>query len=109
MYSEINKSLIEEITRLFIRIYNPVAIYLFGSYVWGNPDKASDIDFFIIVDKSEHDAAERIRIGLRALKHIHADIDLLVYTREEVAIWNNHPSTLVFKVINKGLKLYEAA
>lgn len=67
------------------------------------------MDFFIIVDKSEYDAAERIRIGLRALKDIHADIDILVYTSEEVAAWNTHPSTLAYKVLNKGLKLYEAA
>lgn len=32
------------------------------------------MDFFIIVDKSEYDAAESIRIGMRELKDIHADI-----------------------------------
>lgn len=109
MNTEINRNLINEVTRHLVKAYNPIAIYLFGSYVWGNPGKSSDIDFFIIVDKSEYDAAERIRIGLRELKHIHADIDILVYTRDEIAAWDNHPSTLVFKVLNKGLKLYEAA
>lgn len=109
MNIEINKQLIEEVTRQLVKAYNPVAIYLFGSYVWGNPERSSDIDFFIIVDNSEYDAAERIRIGLRELKHIHADIDLLVYTRAEVAFWDTHPSTLAYKVINRGLKVYEAA
>lgn len=109
MSTTINKNLIDEVTRHLIRAYNPLAIYLFGSYAWGNPDKSSDIDFFIIVDQSEHDAAERIRIGLRELKDIHADIDILVYTRDEVASRNTHPSTLAYKVLNKGLKLYEAA
>ncbi len=109
MISETKRDLIDAVTRHLIEAYNPLAIYLFGSYVWGNPDKSSDIDFFIIVDKSEHDAAERIRIGLRALKDIHADIDILVYTSEEIATRITHPSTLIFKVLNKGVKLYEAA
>lgn len=109
MNNEINKNLVNEVTRQLIKAYNPLSIYLFGSYAWGNPDKSSDIDFFIIVEKSEYDAAERIRIGLRELKHIHADIDILVYTKDEIAEWKDHPSTLAFKVLNKGLKLYEAA
>lgn len=109
MSTEMNKTLIDEVTRHLIKAYNPLSIYLFGSYVWGIPDKSSDIDFFVIVDKSEHDAAERIRIGLMELKDIHADVDILVYTSAEVATRNNHPSTLIYKVLNKGIKLYEAA
>lgn len=104
-----NKNLIDEVTAHLIKAYNPLSIYLFGSYVWGNPDRSSDIDFFIVVEKSEYDAAERIRIGLRELKHIHADIDILVYTKDEIEGWKSHPSTLAFKVLNMGLKLYEAA
>jgi len=109
MTLEMNKALIDEVTKHLIKAYNPLSIYLFGSYVWGIPDKSSDIDFFVIVDKSEYDAAERIRIGLRELKDVHADIDILVYTSDEVASRNTHPSTLIFKVLNKGVKLYEAA
>jgi predicted nucleotidyltransferase len=109
MNTQINKTLIDEVTRQLVKAYDPLAIYLFGSYAWGSPDKSSDIDFFVIVDKSEYDAAERIRIGLRELKDIHADIDILVYTSAEVATRNTHPSTLTYKVLNKGVKLYEAA
>lgn len=109
MNKEIDKTLIDEITKQLIKAYNPLAIYLFGSQVWGAPNKSSDIDFFVIVDKSEFDVAERIRIGLRELKNIHADIDILVYTRDEVAARNTHPSTLTYKVLSKGVKLYEAA
>lgn len=109
MSIKINNILIDEVTRHLIKAYNPLAIYLFGSYAWGNPGKSSDIDFLIIVDKSEYDAAERIRIGLRELKDIHADIDILVYTSDEVETRITHPSTLIYKVLNKGVKLYEAA
>ena len=103
------ETLINEIKDHLVRAYHPLAIYLFGSYAWGTPDKYSDIDFFIIVEKSEFDSAERIRIGLRELKDIHADIDLLVFTSAEIAAKYNHPSTLTYKVMTKGVKLYEAA
>jgi predicted nucleotidyltransferase len=109
MNTDTNKTLIDEVIAHLVKAYNPLPIYLFGSYAWGSADKSSDIDFFVIVDKSEFDAAERIRIGLRELKGIHADIDILVYTSAEVAMRNTHPSTLTYKVLNKGVKLYEAA
>lgn len=44
---------ISEITERLVRLYNPQAIYLFGSYAWGHPDEDSDLDFLIIVDKVE--------------------------------------------------------
>jgi len=109
MNTELDKSLLDEIVKHLLIAYKPLAIYLFGSQVWGNPDKSSDMDFFIVVDKSEYDAAERIRIGLRELKGIHANVDLLVYTSSEIAEKKDHPSTLVYKVLNKGVKIYEAA
>jgi len=109
MNTELDKSLLDEIVKHLLIAYKPLAIYLFGSQVWGNPDKSSDMDFFIVVDKSEYDAAERIRIGLRELKGIHANVDLLVFTSSEIAEKKDHPSTLVYKVLNKGVKIYEAA
>lgn len=104
-----DKSLMSEITKHLLVAYKPLAIYLYGSQVWGTPDKSSDIDFFIIVDKSELDHAERIRIGLRELKGVHANVDILVFTLREVSEKKDHPSSLVYKVLNKGIKIYEAA
>ena len=84
-------------------------VYLFGSYAWGTPGKNSDIDLFIVVEKSDLDRAERIRIGLRALIDLNIPVDILVYTKEEVEEKKNHPSTLTYKVLTRGVKLYEAA
>jgi predicted nucleotidyltransferase len=104
-----DKAILNEITGHLITAYNPLSIYLFGSQAWGVPDKSSDIDFCILVDHSEYDAAERIRIGLRELKDIHADVDIIVFTNDEIADKKNHPSTLIYKILNNGIKLYEAA
>lgn len=108
MNENIDQSVLDEIIKHLLHAYNPLAIYLFGSQAWGNPGKSSDIDLFIVVNKSEYNAAERIRIGLRELKGVHANVDLLVFTSSEIAEKKDHPSTLVYKVLNKGVKLYEA-
>ena len=60
-------------------------------------------------EKTDLDRAERIRVGLRALLDINTSVDILVYTREEVDEKKNHPSTLTYKVLTRGVKLYEAA
>lgn len=100
---------LKEITSRLVKIYNPEEIYLFGSYAWGTPGAHSDIDLFIVVEKTDLDRAERIRVGLRALLDINTSVDILVYTREEVDEKKNHPSTLTYKVLTRGVKLYEAA
>ena len=108
IYSE-KGSIVDEITRRLVEIYKPVEIYLFGSRAWGKPDSNSDYDFFIIVEQSDLDSAERIRIGLRVLLDLTVAVDILVFTREEINEKKHHPSTLAHKVLLRGVKLYEAA
>lgn len=33
----VNKKLLEEVKNRLVETYNPIAIYLFGSYAWGKP------------------------------------------------------------------------
>jgi len=89
-----------------VKTYKPLEIYLYGSYAWGKPDKDSDIDLFIIVNETELDMAERIRLGLRNLRGIVKPIDLRVFTKREKEEKYQHPSTLTHKIINEGIKLY---
>jgi len=104
-----SESIIKEITARLVKIYNPEAIYLFGSYAWGTPELNSDYDIFIIVKNSEFGSADRIRIGQRGLLDMNVAVDILVYTEEELMTRKDHPSTLAHKVISRGVKLYEAA
>jgi len=77
--SELFKDIIDRM----IKIYNPLEIYLFGSYAWGQPDKNSDIDLFIIVENSDLNQADRMRIGLTELTDLNFSVDLLVLTKED--------------------------
>ncbi len=104
-----DKEILEDIKNRLVKIYNPVSIYLFGSYAWGVPDKNSDFDLFIIINDSILSMADRIRLGLYGLSDLKKPLDILVYTQEEVNSRKNHPSTLANKVLKKGIKLYETA
>lgn len=104
-----NESILKEITKRLVKIYHPESIYLFGSYVWGTPGENSDYDIFVVVKKSELGSADRIRIGQRELLDLNVAVDILVYTEEEMKTKKDHPSTLAHRVINRGVKLYEAA
>jgi hypothetical protein len=52
---------------------------------------------------------DRIRIGLKALSGSGVDVDILVLTAAEVQARGGHPSTLTYRILHEGKKLYEAA
>lgn len=62
---------------------SPVAIYLFGSYAYGSPNRHSEIDVLVVVRESSLDAYSRDAIAYRALRGIAMPIDVQVYTRDE--------------------------
>lgn len=55
----ISKETIEEVKNRLVKTYDPIAIYLFGSYAWGHPDDESDLDLLIVVDKSDEKSHRR--------------------------------------------------
>ena len=103
------KNLLEDIKSRLKIIYDPKQIYLFGSYAWGHPNEKSDIDIAVIVEQSVEKSYKRVHVGLKELWSIKKPIDLLVYTVNEFQVKKDHPSTLQYKIVSKGIKLYEAA
>ncbi len=103
------KKIIEEIKNRLIEIYHPKYIYLFGSYAWGEPDKDSDIDLFIIVEESDLSMTDRMRLGYSGLFDFSKPLDIIVYTVKELNEKKDHPSSLSYKILQKGVILYEAA
>lgn len=98
--------IIEEVKKRLITIYQPEAIYLFGSYAWGHPDEESDLDLLVVVQASDEKSHKRCIPGRRALFELDIAKDLLVYTREEFDARVTDPTTLVYKIKNKGKVIY---
>jgi predicted nucleotidyltransferase len=106
---KIDPKILDFVLAKLLSVYNPKQIFLYGSQAWGEPTADSDIDLFVILEASDLEMDERIRIGARALSGSGFDVDLLVMTLAELNDRKDHPSTLAHKVITKGIKLYEAA
>jgi predicted nucleotidyltransferase len=104
---ELDAKLAEIIPRLRAAL-NPVAIYLFGSYAYGRPNRHSDIDLLVIVEDSPLTPYGRDAIAYRALGAIRIPIDVQVYTRREFEELAALPVSFERTVKNKGRIIHAA-
>jgi len=105
----IKEEVIEEVKNRLIQTYNPIAIYLFGSYAWGTPTEDSDLDLLIIVDKSNEKSYKRTILGHRALRELDISNDIIVYTRDEFDRASSDITTLGYKIKKSGELIYARA
>jgi predicted nucleotidyltransferase len=89
-----------------VKAYNPIAIYLFGSYAWGHPDEESDLYLLVVVPTSDEKSHKRSILGRRALWDFDISKDLIVYTQDEFNERISDPTTLLHKIKSKGKVLY---
>ena len=83
------------------------AIYLFGSYAKGKPNKDSDLDLYIVfkneMEMRELDAIRSIRMAIYPIKNMPMDILGLKQNRfDDMKLY----ATLERKIAREGIKLY---
>lgn len=105
----INQELIEEVKQRLVKTYNPVAIYLFGSYAWGTPTEDSDLDLLIIVDSSDERPIKRSIEGYKALWGLEISKDIIVYTKSEFEKAAKKEMSLSHKIKLSGKVIYARA
>ena len=105
----ISKETIEEVKNRLVKTYNPVAIYLFGSYAWGSPTEDSDLDLLVVVDKSDEKSFTRPVAGYRALRGMDVSKDIIVYTKKEFDERSASITTLCYKIKKEGKVIYARA
>jgi predicted nucleotidyltransferase len=103
------ETIIEEIKKRLIEVYNPVAIYVFGSYAWGTPTEDSDLDLLIVVDESDEKSYKRPVAGYRALRGLRIPKDLIVKTKQEFERSASNVTTLLYKIKKDGELIYARA
>jgi predicted nucleotidyltransferase len=79
----IEKKLASKIIDRLVEVYHPQSIYLFGSYAWGHPTEQSDVDVYIVVDKSDEPSYRRPVKGYHALFGLNVDTEIVVRTKAE--------------------------
>ena len=102
----INEKLLQEIIRRLVNVYNPLKIYLFGSYAWGSPTQDSDIDLLIVVEHSDEKNYKRSIPGSLSLYDLMIAKDILVYTKEEFERRSQNISSLMYKIKEEGKAIY---
>jgi predicted nucleotidyltransferase len=107
----IGQDTIDAIKNKLINFYNPVEIYLFGSYVWGKPDAESDLDLLIIVDSCmPQDRYKAMAEGHRALLDFrNVGKDILVLTKKEFDTISDDKTRMFYKIKREGKKIYARA
>ena len=98
-------NLFETIKTRLHEAYNPLSLYVFGSYAWGTPTKESDLDLLVVVEKSNKKPYKRAIEGIRALRGLGLAKDILVYTKDEFNQLTKDISSLSYKVEKEGIKL----
>ena len=87
--------------------YRSEAIILFGSFVWGNPNKDSDIDLFIIKQSQKSRIERQRELRLKLFGSDFPAMDILVYTPEEVGkSINEYKNLFIEDILRHGKVLY---
>lgn len=105
----ITQETIEEVKKRLVKVYNPLEIYLFGSYAWGNPNEDSDLDVLVVIDESTERRSKRAISGSMALFGLGIAKDIVVYTKKEFQECSQKQLSLSFKVKTEGRKIYARA
>ncbi len=100
---------IEEAKNRLVHVYNPLKIYIFGSYAWGMPTHSSDLDLLIIVESADKNDFWRSAAGDEALWGLGLDRDMLILTEQEFEEKSQHVSSLYYKIKKEGRVLYARA
>ena len=97
----------QEVVRRILQVRHPAAIVLFGSNARGQSHAGSDLDIMIIEREAPFPRHRSTGDYRMALLGIDCDIDLVVYTPQEIDDWAAVPNAFVTTALREGKVLYE--
>jgi predicted nucleotidyltransferase len=105
----ITLELLGETVRRIVAVLQPEKIYLYGSHVYGQPHRDSDVDLFVVVSESALPPHQRAVSAYRALRGLFLPAEIKVVTRTEFEHRARWHSSIERIVRDKGKVLYESA
>lgn len=107
---EQERELYDEIVRRIVAVADPERVLVFGSRARGDHRPDSDIDILVIKESSEPRwVRARGLYGALARLPIDVDVDVLVYTPQEVHEWSEVEEAFITMATREGVVLYERA
>jgi predicted nucleotidyltransferase len=104
-YPPVTEDLLDEVVRRVLQVGSPHKIVLFGSRARGDARPDSDLDLLVLED-SELPGYRRSPRYYHALTGLFPDMDILVFTPEEVSEWSGVPNAFVTTALREGRVLY---
>jgi predicted nucleotidyltransferase len=107
----ISDDVIDRMTRRIVREVHPQRILLFGSWARGEANQHSDIDLLVVErepfggTRSRRQEAARI---WRCLSEFRVPTDILVYSVNELANWQDSRHHVIGMALREGKVLYES-
>jgi predicted nucleotidyltransferase len=108
--ADIKDDMLQQIAAVIVREVAPERIILFGSHARGDARPDSDVDLLVIEQEPFGNQRSRRREAAllwRVLARFPVAKDILVYSQEEAAEWNDSPSHIVAQALREGKVLYE--
>lgn len=102
------EALYPEMVERIVGVIDPEKIIVFGSRSRGDHGPNSDLDLLVIAESAEP-RYRRAGPLYRALAHLPIEIDVLVYTPQEVHEWSTVAQAFVTTATREGIVVYERA
>lgn len=102
----ISQETVEHIVQTIVDNIRPQKVFLYGSYVYGQPTEDSDLDI-LIIKESDLPRYKRAREIHRLFNPYPCPMDILIYTPREAERFRDHPSAFIHTVLEKGRLVYD--
>jgi len=100
------RDLLADIVRRIVETAQPEKIILFGSRARGDARADSDFDV-LVIQESDEPRYRRSAPLYVALADLPAEVEVMVYTPEEVEEWSQVPQAFVTTAVREGTTIYE--
>ncbi|MGA2608555.1 MAG: nucleotidyltransferase domain-containing protein [Terriglobia bacterium] len=98
--------LVGDIVRRIVETAQPDKIILFGSRARGDARPNSDFDILVIKESSEPRYRRSVPLYV-ALADVPAEVEVVVYTPEEIDEWRQVSQAFVTTAVREGTTIYE--
>ena len=101
-----DEGIIRDIVRRIVESAQPEKVILFGSRARGDAGPRSDFDVLVIKPSDEPRYRRSIPLYV-ALADLPVEVEVIVYTPEEVEEWSLVPQAFVTTAVREGTTIYE--
>lgn len=105
----IERALLEEAVRRLRDGLSPRAIFLYGSYAYGDPDEDSDVDLLVVMEELDAPSYDVEAQAYHMLSGLRFPAEIRVVSRKEFEKRSQWVSTIEREVNERGVRLYPAS